>query len=96
MHGVSQQGFYNFGLKNAILALFSDADWVKARGSDRHRDQPNTVYGSTVVTEINENLGGAANNDPAFQKANSFYALGEDACQPFYNASRSVNLVFLK
>lgn len=71
--------------------LFSDLVFCEKRGKDRRLDQKNSVYGCSVAAQINANLGGKA-----YDPANSFYVLGEDGCQPFYNAMRSVNLVFFK
>lgn len=90
------QTFFNFGLSPAILNQFANPVHCQARGSDRHRDRPNTLYGSEVVKEMNEKVGGAERGDLIYQLENSLYVLGEDACQPFYNALRSVNLVFFR
>lgn len=85
------QGFYHFGVANAVETLFSDLVFCQKRGTDRRLHTKSSVYGCDVAAQINANLGGAV-----FRWRNSFYVLGEDACQPFYNAQRSVNLVFFK
>lgn len=79
-------------MANAVDTLFSDLVFCQKRGQDRRVDQKSSVYGCAVASQINTDLG----EDRVYDPANSFYVLGEDACQPFYNAQRSVNLVFIK
>lgn len=86
------QGFYHFGVENSVNNLFSDLVFCEKRGKDRRLHDKSSVYGCSVAAQINADLGGNRAYDPA----NSFYVLGEDACQPFYNAQRSVNLIFFK
>lgn len=98
------QVFWNFGLANAVKRLEQDPTYRAAAGQNRHRDQPNTLWGSEVAADIGVKAAKMALDagltgealDPLFQQVNSMFVIGEDGFQPFQGKAHSTNIVVLK